>query len=69
MVDSTVNHYHCKDDTTIIRMALSKEIQGFRFYVWFVGQIVDSNGCTFAFSEYNINACIPNGQERVAVQK
>jgi len=52
-LDSTVNHCHYEDDTTIIRMALSKEIQGLRFYVWFVGQIIDSNGCTFAFSECN----------------
>ena len=53
VVDSTVNHFHYEDDTTIIRMALSKEIQGLHFYVWFVRQIIDSNGCTFVFSEYN----------------
>ena len=52
MADSTVNHCHYEDDRTIMRMALSKEIQGFRLYVWFVGQIIDSNGCSFAFSEY-----------------
>ena len=53
MVDSTVNHCHYEDDTTIIRMALSKEIQGLCFYVWFVRQITDSYGCTFTFSKYN----------------
>ena len=53
MVDSTVNHCHYEGDTTIIRMALSKEIQELRFYVWFVGQIIDSNECTFAFSKYS----------------
>jgi len=53
VVDSTVNHCHYEDDTTIIRMALSKEIQGLHFYAWFVGQIIDSNGCTFVFYEYN----------------
>jgi len=52
VVDSTVNHCHHKDDTTIVWMALSEEIQGLRFYVWFVGQIIGSNGCTFAFSKY-----------------
>jgi len=52
VLDATANHCHNEDDTTIIHMALSKEIQGLRFYV-FVGQIIDSDGCTFAFSEYN----------------
>ena len=48
---TTANSY--EDDATIIRMALSKEIQGLRFYVWFVKQIIGSNGRTFVFSEYN----------------
>jgi len=48
-----VNHCHYEDDTTILRIALSKETQGLRFYVWFFGQIIDSNRCIFAFSEYN----------------
>ena len=52
MVDSFVDHYHYEDDTTMIRMALSKEIQGLCFYVWFVRQIIDS-AHTFAFSKYN----------------
>jgi len=34
-------------------MALSEEIQGLCFYAWFVGQIIGSNGRTFAFSKYN----------------
>jgi len=49
VVDSTVSHCHYEDDATIIWMALSKEIQRLGFYVLFVGQIIDSNGCTFAF--------------------
>ena len=53
VVDSTDNHCHYEDDTTVIWMALSKEIQGLHFYAWFVRQIIDSNGCTFAFSKYN----------------
>ena len=54
VVDSTVNHCHYEDDATIIRMALSKEIQGLHFYVRFVRQIIAFNGHTFsAFSEYN----------------
>jgi len=48
-----VNHCHYEGDTTIIQMALSIEIHGLCFYVWFVGQIIDSNGCTLAFFEYN----------------
>jgi len=51
VVDSTVNHCHYEDDTTIIRMALPKEIQGLYFYAWFVRQIIDSNEYTFAFSK------------------
>jgi len=37
----------------VIQMALSREIQGLCFYALFVRQIIDSYGCTFAFSEYN----------------
>ena len=68
-VDSTVNHCHYEDDTTIIRMALSKETQVLRFYGLFVGQIIDSNGSTFTLLNITQNACISNGQESVAVQK
>jgi len=53
VVDSTVIHCLYEGDTTIIRMALPKKIQGLRFYVQFVRQIIDSNGCAFVFSEYN----------------
>jgi len=53
VVNSTVNHCCYEDDAAIIWMALSKEIQGLRFYAWFVGQIIASYGCTFALSEYN----------------
>jgi len=53
VVDSTVNHCHYESDTTMIQMAMSGEIKGLCFYAWFVRQIIDSNGCTFAFSEYN----------------
>ena len=49
-VDSTVNHCHYEDDTTIIRMALSKDIRGLCFYVWFVGKLLTLTG---AFSKYN----------------
>jgi len=47
VVESTANHYHYEGDTIIIRMALSREVQRFCSYVWFVGKIIDSNGCTF----------------------
>ena len=53
MVELTVNHCQYEGDTTIIRVALSREIHGLCFYVWFVGQIIDSNRCTFVFFEYN----------------
>ena len=52
VVESTVNYCHYESDTTIIRMTLSREIQWLCFYAWFVGQIIDSNGCTFTFFEY-----------------
>ena len=69
VVDSTVNLCHFEGDATIIRMALSKEIQEIHFYAWFVGQIIDFNRCTFAFLNITQNACTSNGKESVAVQK
>ena len=51
MVESTANHCRYEGDTTIIQMALSREIYGLCFYAWLVGQIIDSNGCTLAFFE------------------
>ena len=47
-------------------MPLYREIQGLCFYVWFVGQIMDSNKCSFALFVYNV---ISVGQETMAVQK
>ena len=44
VVESTVNQ--SEDDTTIIRVALSREIHGLCLYVWVVEQIIDSNGFT-----------------------
>ena len=58
MVESTVNNCHYESVTTIVRMPLYREIQGLCFYVWFVGQIMDSHGRTFAFFVYNTNTCI-----------
>ena len=49
MVESTVNNCHYESVTTNVRMPLYREIQRLCFYVWFVRQITDSNGCTFAY--------------------
>ena len=52
MVESTVNNCHYESVTTNVWMALYRELQGLRFYVWFVGQIIDSNECTFTLFVY-----------------
>jgi len=65
VVDSIVNYCHYEGDTTIIRMALCREIQGLHFYAWFVGLLT---GALLHFLNITQNACIFNGQERVAVQ-
>jgi len=63
---TTVNHCHYEDDTIIIQMALSKEIRGLCFYVWFVRQIIEA---LLHFPNITQNACISNGQESMVVQK
>jgi len=45
VVETTVNHCHYEGDATIIQMALSRAL-------FLCRQIIDSNRCTFAFSEY-----------------
>ena len=57
MVESTVNNCHYESVTTNVRMPLYRENQGLCFYVWFVWQIMDSNGRTFALFVYNANTC------------
>ena len=69
VVDSTVNHRHYEDDATIIRMALSKEIQGLRFYAWLLGKLLILMGALLRFLSITQNSCISNGQESMAVQK
>jgi len=54
MADSTGNNCHYQNVTIIIRLQLCREIQGMYFYAQCVGQIMNSNWCTFAFSDHNI---------------
>ena len=58
VVESTVNNSHYEIVATNVRMPVYRAIQGFCFYVWFVGQIMDSSGCTFALFVYYTNTCI-----------
>jgi len=66
VVESPVNNYHYEGDTTIIRMALSREIQGLCFMYGLSSKLLILTGALLHFLQ---NACISNGQERVAVQK
>jgi len=60
VVESTVNHCHYEGDTTIIRMPLSREIQGLVFMYGSSGKLL-----ILRFPNITQNVCISNGQERV----
>jgi len=66
VVNSTFNHCHYEDDTTIIRMKKSK---GFVFMYGLLGKLLILMGTLLHFLNVTQNACISNGQESMAVQK
>jgi len=69
-MESTVNHCHYEGDTTIIQMVLSREIYKLCVYVYgLLGKLLILMGALLHFLNITQNACIPNGQERLAVQK
>jgi len=70
VVESTVNYCHYEGDTTIIRMALSREIHGLCFFMHgLLGKLLILTGALLHFLNITQNARISNGQERLAVQK